>query len=350
MKLKTEEVIMKATHPSEIFTMNLDEIKQEYQQYVEQFKPEAYSTIRNFVVTQKVTLLYRKALSQLRVMSNNSLNEFNIDITDENGNTTSYEFHYSSDIKLGKMYVTEQNIIYLIDEKYNKYYENYIAKASNIPKLNKRVWTRTEYSFPKISNNFKTIDGKYAIILSKPCKIYSLREILDYFGGALKHEHVAAIINRLYYFVCYMDIIGMQHNGITIDNLFFAPGKVVEKGEEFTVDDMRIVGVYGGWFFSTKSDEELMGMPKEVYELLPERLKRQKNSSFEVDELAIKRVAKELLGDASGKNLGDTPEPIKDWVNNHNVERNAYEEYCAWEEVVIQSYGERRFVDMDISI
>ena len=350
MKLKTEEAIMSATVPSELFTMDKDVIEDEYDEYVEAFKPTAYNTIRNFVVTQKITLLYRKALSQLNGMTKNSVGDYILVLKDENGCELSYEYQYLYDIKLGKMYVTEKDIIFLVDSKHKKYYENYIAKAGNIPKLNKNVWSRTQYSFPNITKHFKTMSGEYAIVVTKPCTIYPLREILNYFGGKLNHEHVAAIINRLYYFVCYMDIIGMNHNGLTIDNLFFAPGKVVKEGEPFTVEDMRIVGVFGGWFFSTKCDERLMGMPKDVYEVLPERLKKQSYSSFEVDELAVKRIARELLGDVSGNELGDTPVPFKAWVNNNVIHHNAYEEYSAWEEVVISSYGKRRFVDMDISI
>jgi len=350
MQLKPEKEIMAATIPSEVFTMDADMIEKEYEAYTERFKPMAYNNIRNFVITQKLTLLYRKALSYLNAKEYVDCGDYVISITDEKSNVYSYEYHYMYDIKLGKMYVTEEKIIFLIDGKYKKYYENYIEKATKIPKLNKSVWSRTEYSFPKVSMYFKTDQGNYAIIVTKPCKIYPLREILNYFGGKLEHEHVAAIVNRLYYFECYMDIIGMQHNGITVDNLFFAPGKIVEEGQSFTIEDMRIVGVFGGWFFTTKSDEQIDGMPKEVYDTLPDRIKKRKYSSFEVDELAIKRVARELLGDVNGKNLGDIPNPIKTWVNDGITKRTAYDEYCGWEEVVIKSYGKKRFVDMDISI
>ena len=350
MQLKAEKEIMAAIMPSEIFTMDVDTIEEEYEAYLDNFKPMAYNNIRNFVVTQKLTLLYRKALNQLSDKQYDDKFEYMVYLTDEQCNKYSYEYHYVYDIKLGKMYVTEENIIFLIGRKYKKYYENYIEKASKIPKLNKSVWSRTEYSFPIVLKHFQTAQGDYAIILKKPCKIYPLREILNYFGGKLEHEHVAAIINRLYYFECYMDIIGMQHNGITLDNLFFAPGKIVEEGQSFTIEDMRIVGVYGGWFFTTKSDEQIIGMPKEIYDILPDRLKKRKYSSFEVDELAIKKIARELLGDVSGKKLGNTPTPIKSWVNNKDIKRTAYDEYCSWEEVVIKSYGKKRFVDMDISI
>lgn len=349
MKLKTAEAIMQASHPSELFTMNVDTLEREYQQYVEYFKPKDYNTIRNFVVTQKVTLLYRNALS---ILDNTKVNhdDYSITIIPKGGEAETYEYHYSYDIKLGNMYVNENEIIFVIRQQYKKYYENYIDKAINIPKLNKDVWSRTQYSFPKITNHFQAEDGSYVIIVTKPCKIYPLREVLNYFGGKLHHEHVAAILNRLYYFVCYMDIIGLQHNGITIDNLFFAPGRKVKEGESFTVEDMRIVGVFGGWFFTTKIEDELMGMPREVYDSLPARIKAQKYSSFEVDELAIKQVGRELLGDSSGENLTDIPEPIVKWLNNKSIHKNAYEEYCAWEDTVIQAYGKKRFVDMDISI
>lgn len=350
MKRKSEEEIMSASKPRDIFTMNPDTIEQEKEEYIERFKPKAYSTIKNFIVTQKIILLYRQALNQLGSNDKEYLSELSLTITDLNGNTNEYDFHYVYDIKIGKMYVTENNIIFVIEEKNKKYYENYIEKTKKFPKLDKEIWKRTQYTFPKVSKHFQTAEGNWVIFLDKPCRIYPLREILNYFDGRLKPEYVASILTRLYYFVCYMDLIGMNHNGITVDNLFFAPGKTVEEGEAFTVDDMRIVGVFGGWFFTTWSDEKLTGMPKEVYETLPKDSKRSGFSSFKVDELSIKRVARELLGDSSGENLINVPESFSNWINDFNCKKNAYEEFRAWEKVIIHSFGAHRFVEMDVSI
>ena len=91
-------------------------------------------------------------------------------------------------------------------------------------------------------------------------------------------------------------------------------------------------------------------MPKDVYDSLPTRLKKQQYSSFEVDALAIKNVARQLLGDATGEDLGETPEPMKNWLNELTPKRNPYDEYVAWEKAMFQSYGKRTFVDMDVSI
>ena len=158
------------------------------------------------------------------------------------------------------------------------------------------------------------------------------------------------IIHRLYHFVAHMGLLGITHNAITVDNLFFAPGRRTKDGEAYRIEDLRFVGVFGGWFFTTSSDEKIKGMPREVFEIAPEEVKRMRYSSFEVDELAIKRVGRELLGDASGADLGATPEPMAQWLNNPRCKEDAYAEYAAWENTNRLAFGKRRFVDMDVSI
>ena len=348
MKRKSEQEIMAATKPVDIFTMDIDVLEQEKDEYINRFKPQAYNTVKNFVVTQKVILLYRQALSILSDREGNSL-ECSLTVIDKAGNRYDFDVHYSYDIKVCKMYVTEQNVIFVIDESKKMYYENYISKTCKFPKFNKAMWANIKYMLPNVSKHFQSSDGSFVIIVNKPCKIYPLREILNYFGGKLRPEYVSSILTRLYYFECYLDLVGITHNGITIDNLFFAPGKKVEKGEDFTVDDMRIVGVYGGWFFSTNADEKIKGVPAEVYEVLPTLVKNSGFSSFEVDELSIKKVAYELLGGSEDEFSG-VPIPFLEWVKDTGVAKNAYEEQTAWEKIRTQSFGKPRFVEMDVSI
>lgn len=352
MKRKSDKEIMSASRPQEIFSMNPDTLEQEKEEYLEEYKPQAYSTIKNFLVTQKVITLYREALEEISGNGKkyNPFSEFTLTIADKHGERYEFSYQYAYDMKLGKMYVTQSNIIFVIDAKNKQYYENYVEKVTNIPKINSKTWAIVQYMFPKISRNFPAEDGNWIIVIDKPeCQIYPLKEILNYFNGRLKPEYVASILTRLYYFAVYLEISGMQHNGITLDNLFFAPGKEVAEGEDFTVQDMRIVGVYGGWFFTTETNEKLFGMPKEVYEIIPKECKKSGYSSFKVDGLSIKRLARELLGDVTGENLSNVPEDFREWVTGSCSYKNAYEEYCAWEKVVVRSFGKRRFVEMHVS-
>lgn len=351
MKRKSADEILSASKPRDIFTMNPDTIEQEKDEYIMRFKPQDYSTIENFMVTQKVILLYRQALDELDDSRVSEEIRYSFTIYSKSGKT--YEVHadYAYKAKIGDMYVTEKNVVFVIPPKNKRYYENYIEKAVSYPKLNEDAWKNVEYMLPFVYKHFEDEDGNGIIVVTKPCKkMYPLREIWNYFGGRLSPEYVASIMTRLYAFVSYLGIIGINHNGITMDNLFFAPGRTIEEGKDYTVEDMRIVGVFGGWFFATRNNEMLMGVPSDVNEIMPEDCKNTRYSSFEVDELSIKRLARELLGDSSGENLEGIPEPLADWINSKDIQKNAYKEFHAWEKARDLSFSEHRFVEMDVSI
>lgn len=341
MKRKTEHEITVANRPEEIFTLDPAIIEQEKDEYLRRFKPAEHRAIQNFVVTRKIMLLYDEAIA----MIDNGFKPHDITITSANGEN--YNIHYISEssFKLGHMYITRNHVIYVVESKYKKYYDNYVRKTKRYSKPDMEIWKSVQYMVPDVENHFEITDGNFCIMVRKPCTMYSMREILEYFDGYLKPEYVASILTRLYYFACYMEMVETTHNGITLDNLFFAPGRRTEEGEEYTVHDMRIVGIYGGWFFTTYFSEKLQGVPREVYDILPEDSKKRGYSSFEVDALSIKQVAKELLG-----NQKDIPLALEEWLNTTHTESNAYMEYRKWEEVRRAAFGKRRFVDMDVSI
>ncbi len=341
MKRKSEHEIMAAQKPEDIFTMDPNIIELEKDDYVSRFKPVEYRAIQNFSITRKVLLLYEEAIIRI----NDGWDEHEFSICSKQGKE--YNIHYSNRVgfKLGEMYITSNYVIYVVEGTYKKYYENYVEKTKHYSKPDKHVWELVQYMVPDVKEHFETTDGRFCIFVKKPCEIYSLREILDYFDGSLKPEYVASILTRLYYFACYMSLVETTHNGIVLDNLFFAPGRKLEDGENYTVHDMRIVSIYGGWFFTTYLSEKINGVPKEVYEVMPEQCKRTKYSSFEVDELSIKQVGKDLLGSRD-----DVPKPLSDWLNGKRVAKDPYTEFRNWEQVRRDAFGKRRFVDMDVSI
>lgn len=350
MKQCSEREIMSANSPFQIFSRDLDLLEKEKEEYLERFKPVAYGTIKNFLVTKKITLLYEEALRVLEGAS--PANYGTLHFVDEKTNKVyDIEYRTESDFKLGKMYITPRSIIFVVDQKYESYYKNFLEKTQRYPKPDRTIWEKVQYMVPNVVKHFKDVSGNFVIIVKKPCEeMYSLREIVDFYGGKLNPEYVASILSRLYYFNCYMDLSNMTHNALIIDNLFFAPGKFVEEGDYYTVDDMRIVGVYGGWFFTTYNGEKIKGMPKEVYDLMSKTAQVRQLSDFKTDNASIRRIARELLGDVTGNNLEEVPTAFAEWVNRTDFEQNAYEEFKRWKSVIIKSFGAHRFVRMDISI
>lgn len=72
MKLEKAEQILRVTSPHDLFDMNLDTIEKQYEEYIECFKPKKYNVIRNAMVTQKISLLYDKALEILNNKTDDS--------------------------------------------------------------------------------------------------------------------------------------------------------------------------------------------------------------------------------------------------------------------------------------
>lgn len=343
VKRKSEQDIMSARIPEDIFTLDPYIIEEEKEEYLKRFQSAEYRAIRNFVVTRKILLLYEEAIEKI---NGGSKNIHEVQIRSIDGKEYNIHFSVHQSFKLGHMYMSSKYVIYIVEGRYKKYYENYISKTRSYHKPNKNIWNTVQYMVPDVEMHFETDDGNYCIFIKKPCdEMYSLREILEYFGGKLKPEYVSSILTRLYYFANYMSLVETTHNAITLDSLFFAPGRRTEEGEEYTVNDMRIVGVYGGWFFSTYFNEKMSGVPKEVYEIIPEDYRKRGYSSFEVDALSIKQVAKKLLGTENG-----VPKPFIDWINASEVAKDPITEFHNWDKVIVDSFGKRRFVEIDVSI
>ncbi|MBR1884212.1 MAG: hypothetical protein IJ809_04680 [Clostridia bacterium] len=350
MKCESEEKIMSAVSPFEIYTQDLNVIEKEKNEYLKRFRPKEYATVKNFILNQKVTVLYRKAVEMIESGEVTYHTSSNMILIKDDGSKIIFEYDYSYDIKIGTMYVTKESVIFVIKPEFEKYYNNYVSKTKFIPKLNRSMWENVQYMFPKLSNNFRGEEG-FVIesLLPNGSQIYPLREVLNYFSGYIKPEYVASILTKLYYFECYLEILKISHNALTVDNLFFAPGKFVEEGAKFNVSDLRIVGVYGGWFFSTNYGEKISGVPAEIYSILPKQIKNTGYSSYVLDLLAIKQVARNLLNFDSSKAF-QIPEAMKKWITESSIKINAYEEFKTWEDVVIESFGKRRFAEMGISI
>lgn len=368
MLLCSQQAILSATKPQQIYSMDPNTIDAEYEAYCEKYKKgQKYRELTNFVVLQQINYLYKLAQSVLANKSSNyDLSGLSGQIVLKRPNGGDFAFRYTYHVTQGvcEIYSNNEFILFEIDEqcesKYG-FYTNYISKVSELrcfwEAKDERDYNDFQYFIPNITKYFHDKEnGKYVIIIKKPhledrpCRVYSLREVLNYFDGRLSINYVVSIVKRLYSIACHIDIANMCHNGIVLDNIYFSPGRFILPGEKYTVEDMRIVGLYGGWFFTTYKDERVQGMPSVLSGIIPKYVIETKYSSFEVDMLAIKKVARELLGDITGENLYGVHSLLADWFNRTTCEKNAYEEYARFEYICEEVFGKPKFLEMDISI
>ncbi|WP_241416097.1 hypothetical protein [Clostridium beijerinckii] len=95
-----------------------------------------------------------------------------------------------------------------------------------------------------------------------------------------------------------------------------------------------------------------MGYLTKFYSIMSPEMKSSKIGTFLLDLESIRLIGRILLGDKNGISFiedSDIPKPLIDWVRGVSA-NNPMEEYKLWESVIKQSYGERKFVNMDIDI
>ena len=78
MKRKGMQEILNATKPEDIFTMDLEIIEKEKEEYLSKYKPEEYKAVENSCITKKILMLYRKAVSILEGIESTQENYTNI--------------------------------------------------------------------------------------------------------------------------------------------------------------------------------------------------------------------------------------------------------------------------------
>lgn len=356
MKRVSEDLIKRAKSPWEIYSRDPTLIEQEKEEYLERFKPERYKKIENFIIQQQVILLYRQGLEELN--GSTQLGNHVLCVEDTNGKEYRFNYQYLHEQSICHQLTTKDHVILMVPKKFKKYYENYVSKCNFKLHVDRGLWENVKYMLPDVKNSFETMDGDFIIIIKKPQpKVYPMSTVLDYFDGRIEPEYVASIITRLFNLELYLNLRGMSHNAITVENLYFSPGRFTNPGVPFDIEDVRVVGVYNGWFFSTYNDskisgrpnDKITGLPKKIKEIIPREVADYHYGSYKIDILAIKQMSRELLGDITGKNLGNTPEPFADWLNSSSITQNVLEELQLWEKARDSSFGRHMFVEMNFS-
>lgn len=357
MKRVTEDLIKRAKSPWEIFSRDSDLIEQEKEEYLRRFKPQEYKKIENFILQQQVILLYQRGLEELN--GSTHFGDHTLTVMDTDGKEYRFTFQHIQEQRIGQTLTTRDHVIFVIHKDYKNLYDNYLAKCNFERHAMKSLWDEVKYYLPNIAKTFETADGDFVIIVKKlHSKVYPMTSILEYFNGRIDPQYVASIMTRLYKSAIYFDLRGFSHNALTVENLWFSPGRFINPGESIqSVEDVRVVGVYGGWFFATNNSTLITGLPNDpitalpakIKQILPEEVLKFHYGSYKIDMLAIKQIGRELLGDISGKDLRNTPNPFVEWLNSSNVASNAGKEFEAWEKARDSSFGKHEFIEMHLS-
>ncbi|MBP0967536.1 MAG: hypothetical protein J5722_07875, partial [Oscillospiraceae bacterium] len=138
--------------------------------------------------------------------------------------------------------------------------------------------------------------------------------------GRLSGRHTAWLIGRIENLCCVMEYSSIVHPEFGIDSLYIDPYE-------------HQASLYGGWWSAVRNHTTVNGSVLTTRDNL----------------LALRRTAAQVLGFSSAsaaKETEDIPKPFADFLRSE-PESNAYDDFAKWDDTLIRSYGERRFITMD---
>jgi hypothetical protein len=107
----------------------------------------------------------------------------------------------------------------------------------------------------------------------------------------------------------------------------------------------------GGWWYAAKSRSRLELLPDETFALLPRSMATDKRADIRLDIESVRAIGRAALGDPTGLALvgrADLPRPMADYLRLPSS-GSAVDDYRAWEQVLKDSFGPRRFVELPVT-
>lgn len=239
--------------------------------------------------------------------------------------------------EIGSMYVCNRSVAFAIAKDHAKLADNIDLIIPQFKFSSDKMKSDISKSLPKVIAKHEAKDGTLVIIVEKEPETYMLGDVLTYYGGKIPPKHVAWILSTMYNLCCYLNYSNITHNSLTLETYFISPA--THAGH-----------IVGGWWYATPKDEKLEYIPRKIDTILPASVRSNKMASILTDLESVKLIGRELLGDRNGTRLSldkDIPAPMVRFLRDVSSS-SPVAEYKAWEEVLKESFGPRRFVEMKI--
>jgi len=329
--------ILKLSSPFSLFSKDLSLINKEYRDLVKEWHPDHNKDLIANDVFSKIGSLYNQAKEMLSKGTWVTPNE--VKVIDKNGKSE-YVIRYKKkhNFELGDMYISDTILAYKIDDKFAKFYNNFIDNVKCFHFANKKMEKEMSKYLPLIIKSFKSSDGYLWLIISKTKDLLLLDDVIDHYGK-IDPKHVAWIISSLYNTLCYFKYLGIVHSGLSTKTCFISP-------------EHHSVAILGGWWYSVPEESKMIGISSNNFKYIPNKCKDSKESSCKIDLELLRLLGRQSLGDTTGvslRSLKNRPKPMINWLIYPN-KGSAIDEYKEWyNSILTNSFGPHKFIKMNLT-
>lgn len=322
------DFILNVSKAGDLFSNDVKKIKKEYKYMMKIWHPDINTDKKASVVFHKINILYQEALELMKNQKWEKISFLQLQAID--GKMIQINFLTCDSFELGKLYVCNEKVIYLFDKDKKIYYQNMIRKINRLVFFDRQMEKEIKRFLPEIIENCQLKSGEFYVAVKKAENVFYLFDIIQYYEGKIDDRHVAWIMSRLLNLACYFELTGIVHNGMSLKNCFISP------------QDHSLF-LYGGFWYTSEKKEKMIGVSKEIFDVMPLSTKSTGYSTSMTDLEAIKLIGRTLL--EKSENI---PLPFQKWLDSGS-KNSAIEEMKKWDSTILKSYGERKFVKMDIS-
>jgi len=328
--------ILEIEEYGELFEPSLDRIKEKYLALVKQYHPDSWSDKRAADVVAHISGMKNQAVEDLQNGIWKQKNRINLEM--KRGGWISVQYYQSSEFELGKYYIGKERILYLIDEEYRDFHKNAVDRIGRFRFANEKMKEEFIPFLPRIIKQGITKDNSYILLLDKNPDEYQLTDVWQRMDRKIDARNVAWMISRLNSLCCYLQYIGIAHNGMIPDNLYINPGE-------------HTISLYGGWWYAVDEGAKLIGTTAEVYDMMSDTCKAEKLAECRTDQEMVHEIAKILLDNKSmvfkSGDSTDIPPAMASWIRN-GTGGDAFAEFDNWNKTLDSSWGKRKFVELKV--
>jgi len=323
--------------PERLFSKGAeDQVKKEYRQLAKRWHSDHNPDPRAKDVMQRLSLLYDKANEKIKLKQWQEPHLFRFQ--DLSGKKYQVNYLKKSPFDLGDMYIAKTTVTFVLKKDDRDLFENAKNTITHFSYPNKDMQEKLVNVLPQIVGSFETSDSLVMILKKDPDDIL-MSDVITHEKGKIEPVHAAWMISRLHNLSCYLEWSELTHNAITPENCFVSPKD-------------HNVSLLGGWWYAAREGEKLKALPASTVKMVSPTLFDRPIASKKVDLSLIRATGREILGDATGMSFigsKDIPEAMTSWVNGPSS-GDARQDYKIWSEnVLTNSFGARRFVEMKLS-
>jgi hypothetical protein len=319
--------------PERLFRCAADMLSADYRDIVKIWHPDRCADPMAQDVTAHINKLHKAAK---KAVKSGIWSEFgSISLKATSGKSYRMSYYSRARFELGEVLYGDTNVAFLVEKQFSDLFENAVQRIAAVSYKSEKFEKEFSRYMPAVLKTFETESACVAVLKKSP-DVFSLADVLKASGGKMDPKHTAWMISALMNLNCFFASSGITHNGLSLESLFVSPKH-------------HTILPFGGWWYSAVAGQKLRALSALGRQYLTLDAAVSKIADHRLDGLMIRAVGRQLSGSISGIGMSSgLPAPMASFLRLP-ASGDPIRDYQAYSEVLTQSFGARRFVELNIS-